>query len=369
MAPEHRPQLDGLRLVAFAGVFVYHIQPAFAYGALGVQLFFVLSGFLITRILVLCEGPSIARTLRAFYARRALRIFPIYYGTLLFCRTFLYLEGAKWQYLFLTNFYVFKFGRFPRYIAHFWTLGVEEQFYLTFPLALYAAPKRHRFAAVVALFIACKAATIATYYAVGPRIYLDCLPIYAAAPLLIGCLAGLWEIRRGGRPWYIWLGIALFAAHSVLRLPPLPWPAEVIYRDVQYVAFALLVLGLWSSSGWLARALAFKPAAYLGKISYGLYVYHVPVIDWARTIAGDAPFPLGVVALAGTIAVSILSWHLFESPILALKRWFPYDRSPGVGAEVAAEEPRDALAGRDVHQVERELEAPRRVAVVRPELE
>jgi peptidoglycan/LPS O-acetylase OafA/YrhL len=349
MTREHRPQLDGLRFVAFAGVFVHHVQPAFRFGALGVPLFFVLSGFLITRILILHEGPSIGRTLGAFYARRALRIFPIYYGTLFFCRAFLYLERPRWHYLFLTNVYVFKIGGFPWLIGHFWTLAVEEQFYLTFPLLILAAPKRYRFAAVVASFIVCKAATIATYYAAGPRPYLMLLPMSAAPPILLGCLTGLWEIRRGGRPWYLWLGIALFAAYSGWRLGPLPFPAGVIYGDVQNLAFALLVLGLWSSSGRLARALAFKPAAYLGKISYGLYVYHFIMIDRARAIAGDAPFPLGVVAFAGTVAISILSWHFFESPILALKRWFLYDRSSGVGAEVAAQEAGDAFAGGDVH--------------------
>jgi peptidoglycan/LPS O-acetylase OafA/YrhL len=277
----NRPRLDGLRFLAFLGVFIFHVEPAFKHGALGARLFFALSGFLIVRILV------------------------------------------------LTNIYVFEAGRFLQHIAHFWTLGVEEQFYLAFPLFLFAVPKRRRLAAVVTQFVACKVATIAILWVTDPRPYAGQLPMVAAPPILPGCLAGLWELRKGGRSWHLWLGVLLIAAHSACGRLTMAWPfpLRLLYADVYDAAFALVVLGLWSSSGTISLALAWRPIAYLGSISYGIYVYHVAAIEWAHTIAGDAPLLLGVVAFAGTVLISVMSWHLFESPILRLKSRFPYGAS------------------------------------------
>jgi peptidoglycan/LPS O-acetylase OafA/YrhL len=325
---QHRPQLDGLRFIAFVGVFVAHVDTAFKWsGTGGVRLFFALSGFLITRILVSNEGSSYRRNLGVFYARRALRIFPIYYAVLLVYYAAGQLESPGWQFLYITNIYMFKFNHFPWRIAHFWSLAVEEQFYLGFPLFLFAVPRRFRAVAIVAVLAACKLATVAIVLKTGPRIGLMMLPVTAVSPILLGCLAGLWELKKGARPWYLWLGIALLALSFACDRFVVALPLRALYVDVANAAFVLVVLGLWSSSDRVSRALAWRPVAYLGKISYGLYVYHMAGIEWARGIAGDAPLPMGVVAFALTVFVSALSWRLFESPILQLKSWFPYDRS------------------------------------------
>ena len=87
----------------------------------------------------------------------------------------------------------------------------------------------------------------------------------------------------------------------------------------------LIVLGLWQSTGTIVTFLSLAPIVYLGRISYGLYVFHFPVLDWVRGIT-ETKIWHGIFALVGTIAVSVLSWHLFESQILKLKSRFPYSK-------------------------------------------
>src|SRR6188474_573227 len=150
------PQLDGLRTLAVTAVAVSHWTPDFLVGIVpwgtGVQLFFVLSGFLITGILLRSRptdhGVPLSNALRVFYARRFLRIFPLYYGVLVLCL----LLGAgtiyqtwPWHFSYVTNFYYWRYGHGDEVsdpFLHFWSLSVEEQFYLMWPLIVLVASPR-----------------------------------------------------------------------------------------------------------------------------------------------------------------------------------------------------------------------------------
>lgn len=147
--PAYMPHLDGLRAFA-VGLVIYshwmpgHYQFKLPWGSAGVQLFFVLSGFLITGILLRCR-TSVARlsALRAFYVRRILRIFPLFYCVLLLAYV-LNIEPVRetvfWHLPYLSNFYFFSIGRWDGDISHFWSLAVEEQFYLFWPAIVMFVP-------------------------------------------------------------------------------------------------------------------------------------------------------------------------------------------------------------------------------------
>lgn len=323
---EHRPQLDGLRLVAFLAVYLFHFDPnAFGFGAIGVKLFFALSGFLIVRILIRNEGPSLADNLRVFYLRRTLRIFPLYYAYLFTLLAAGRLEGAKWQILYLTNIYGFAKQRWPYFLGHFWTLAVEEQFYVCFPVALYLTPKRWRLAMIAAAFVGgelCRFGLVAY----TTRRFTGQLPMVAGLTLLMGCAAGIWELARpAGTKWapgpgLFWAGCGVLAFVWIGQKVTGP---RHIYYDLGGVGCTLVVLGAWTSTGVIASALSWEPAVYLGRISYGLYVLHIPALALTTGIWG-VTWRAVIAGMALTIIAAMASWHFFESPILSLKSRFPY---------------------------------------------
>ena len=155
-AAEHMPQLDALRALAFVGVAVSHWSPNFLAGIVpwgtGVQLFFVLSGFLITGILLRSRpadlGISMPTALRVFYVRRCLRIFPLYYGVLALCLLFAIGPIATtwpWHVSYLSNLFYARQGHASPVedpFLHLWSLSVEEQFYLLWPLVALVANRR-----------------------------------------------------------------------------------------------------------------------------------------------------------------------------------------------------------------------------------
>jgi peptidoglycan/LPS O-acetylase OafA/YrhL len=157
--PEYLPQLDGLRAFAVFAVMLHHFLPLnrvlpedfVTLGSLGVRLFFVLSGFLITGILLRCRQRASdgetkpSQQLRRFYVRRFLRIFPVYYVTLGIVALLnlpTVRESFFWHVAYLSNFLFSFLGRFEGPLSHFWSLAVEEQFYLLWPWLIVFAPRR-----------------------------------------------------------------------------------------------------------------------------------------------------------------------------------------------------------------------------------
>jgi peptidoglycan/LPS O-acetylase OafA/YrhL len=327
----HKPQLDGLRFVAFLLVFYFHAKPGlYSWGPEGVRIFFTLSGFLITRILIEGESGDLRADLKRFYIRRTLRIFPLYYAVVACLWATGQLPGVGWYLTYLYNIRAWRDHTWGGPVGHFWSLCVEEQFYVLYPLALLLTPARFRFAMLGALLAGSK---VFQGYAHARLVmpWSGFLLPYCGESLIWGCLAGLVELRtRPGK----WEGpLAFLAGVPLLWLAKVPavWTNSPEFADRMLVCLsgfgigsALVVFGLWRTSRpWIVWPLAIRPVAYLGRISYGLYVYHLLVIeqDWLHYLPESYLFrfrnSLGELAL--TIAISAASWRFFEGPINRLK--------------------------------------------------
>lgn len=370
--------LDSFRFYAFLAVFLFHVK-LFDGGYLGVQAFFVLSGFLLTPILVgTKEHMTFRRYMTNFYGRRMLRIFPLYYLYLLIAgvgvglaliwgcghEPALALFRKQWGYA-ATYLYDFFYAsaafRETPLLSHFWSLAVEEQFYLVWPLFIWLAPRsklpRLLLAVVLSgplvrflLFIACLHAPMSGWIT-DPSQTVYGLPFSHFDAFAVGgwvALAPEAPWRRAAYPLALVAGAAGLAAQYLLAdqiswhalgYPPFmcgEWKLVWGYSLLN-LAFAGILKAIPSGS-FLPPLFSFAPVQYLGKISYGLYVYHFPVIwlfqhDWARQIQ---PLPLDFLMLAATIAVAALSYETFEKKFIALKDlWFRKNGAPASGRSPA----------------------------------
>jgi peptidoglycan/LPS O-acetylase OafA/YrhL len=330
---KYRPEIDGLRAIAVLAVILFHAQLGpFPGGFLGVDVFFVISGYLITRIIT----PDIDAgrfNLKTFYMRRVRRILPaLYLVTLLCLPVGLYLlipedladlaKSAIAAVLFVPNFYFWDtadyFARAADFkpLIHTWSLGVEEQFYLLFPALLLLLTARARVAVLAAII----AVSIGLSIAFQPRdadavFYL--LP-FRAWELATGALAAVLEPRilerlRGAavREAGGLLGLLLLIAAIVT-------PAEMLPPIVpQLVAIlgAVLALLLWRQGIAAARLLGSAPLAGIGLISYSAYLWHQPILAYARSVTGlELDTSAKVLAVLLTLGLSYLSWRFIETP-------------------------------------------------------
>jgi peptidoglycan/LPS O-acetylase OafA/YrhL len=358
------PRLDSLRAIAVAAVTWHHWMPHHQYGvpfASGVQLFFVLSGFLITTILLearqkkdLLTVPQSSHVLFNFYARRFIRIFPLYYAVLI-AATCINVSNLRatylWHALYLSNYYFISIQALVGPIAHFWTLAVEEQFYLLWPFVVLFAPRR----LLPTIF--------AVFAAVGPIYRQACdwfFPninlLYIATPgsfdsLAIGALLAYFErfpnevymalISRRSWLYLLVTGVYLFLTYSI----DVPGKPGALSGSFLSILFALIIFDTAHENfrGPLGQLLDLWPLRYLGKISYGLYILHpfasIPTGLTLHYIAEPIgqlfdlwPFRQAKIRTVTrlmlmtfwTIAGAAISWHFFEAPINRLKRHFPY---------------------------------------------
>lgn len=367
----YMPQLDGLRAFAVFGVMLAHFRPIadVPSGVWGVQIFFVLSGFLITGILLAGRAERAGSTrcgrdnrhfLRNFYIRRGLRIFPLFYLVLLItalANVPPVRETWGWHLTYASNIYFSLRGDWNGPVSHFWSLAVEEQFYLFWPWLIILLPSRYLLPAIL---IAIASAPI--FKGIGRglgwnAISLQVLPVACLDFLGMGALLALFRYRQPQRFealasswWYRMAGLLLafvlyipYVSNRVPRLAPLGLPAQLLGDDLRIflnaIVFAWLVhcaaVGFNGRVGKLM--LENRPMIYLGKISYGLYLYHnfMPLLLAALLVW--LPFSLpqrgSLVALTyvvATIIVATISWFLFEQPILRCKEKFA-NPSPGDG--------------------------------------
>jgi len=358
------PQLDGLRAFAVAAVLLHHLFPivqpvvgGFG-GLLGVKLFFVLSGFLITRILLQARSSSTGRgswqLAQQFYIRRCLRIFPLYY----FVIAFALLVGVPevrdefwWLVTYTFNFRVATLGTWPGNIAHFWSLAVEEQFYLVWPWVILLLPLRAFVPLTVAMILLGPAYRLLAYawglndiafYAVTFS-SLDALGCGALLAILSGGDDAMTaRVRRSCRLYVLPIGLTLIAALHVIRaVSTIGHALHPIFLDT---AVALVCTWLVSSAsggfaGPLGHLLNARPLRYCGRIAYGTYVYHLllpgPIYElgvWLGVAWQSHGYLHGVVSTVATFIVASLSWRLMERPINALKDRFAYEhRAPVAG--------------------------------------
>jgi peptidoglycan/LPS O-acetylase OafA/YrhL len=364
------PQLDALRALAFIGVAVSHWTPNFLLGIVpwgtGVQLFFVLSGFLITGILLRSRPEASAlplgQVLKTFYVRRLLRIFPLYYGVLLLALLFSVgpiRETWPWHAAYLSNFHYSWSGHAGILIdpfLHLWSLSVEEQFYLAWPLIALLVSRRALPILLVASIGGSMLARLAAEHLVPGLATVRYLTSSCVDALAVGCLLACIQERSGTAgvrrlAWtYFGVGFAGLVVSTVL-LPRF----GVAAQDARHVGHTFLVIfyggivavasrGFGGPVGWL---LTLKPLLYLGKISYGLYVFHyfapfafdraAKAFGWGGVPAA-APTPTQLLAYCGfTLLAAMVSWHFYELPLNRLKRFFPYPKTPAPSASRPAE--------------------------------
>jgi peptidoglycan/LPS O-acetylase OafA/YrhL len=336
------PELDGIRAAAALAVVAYHLDPVtFAWGRTGVDLFFVLSGYLITQILLRHRGTS--GLLGAFYARRGLRIWPIYYLALLACvvlngrleRPFP-MDGLIYHLTFTQNVQHYWSGPVPPFtpaLLHTWTLALEEQFYLAWP-ALVALAGRRRLAALAVAVAALAVWARARGFAV--TILITRCDGFALGGLLAALLDDRGRLERHpGRSRWAFAAVAAAALVVCTAWERRLLPAWDPLKSLMANLFFAGVVGLIACDAgrpWLAP-LRDRRLCYLGRISYGIYLYHLIVIVFALEFRRQAGLPRGpaldLAMVAATLALAAASWELVERPLLRLKDRFPYREETG----------------------------------------
>jgi peptidoglycan/LPS O-acetylase OafA/YrhL len=318
----YNPALDGIRAVAIALVIIAHsfIQ-IFPGGWIGVDVFFVLSGYLITRILAreLAQTGRIAW--RNFYWRRFLRLTPALLILVVFQIAHAAVsphngseirEATLLAVLYLQNWNM-AFGFGPAdIIGHTWSLATEEQFYLLWPVALFFLAGRRPPLCIGLAIVAMTAARFYLWKHGAGFERLQFAPDVRPVGLLIGC--GLARIPNWRMPaWALGAGLGCLVALSLL-VPNHVGLAMILAPLVASAATVVIIAAVQNRESMLA----WPPAVYLGKISYGLYLYSAP-IGVLGAAKGVNPFVL----MAVSVVLAALSYEFVEKPVLRLRNWRP----------------------------------------------
>ena len=368
----YMPGLDGLRAIAVLAVIAYHLGAGWAPGGLlGVGVFFTLSGYLITDILLRQAGSGGIR-LKDFWLARARRLLPALFAMLLIVIAWTTVFGPhqppdfrtaaltaagyvnNWWLIFHDVSYFAKFEA-PGPLNHLWSLSIEEQFYIVWPFILLAGLKlfpergglrggvRPRLARITLALAIASGVLMAVLYKPG----IDPSRVYygtdtRAVELLVGAaLAMVWpsdrlhpRIQPGARRTLDFAGIVGLAVIAVMFLRSSEF-SPFLYRGgflLLSFATALAVAALAHPASKLANVVGCKPMRWIGERSYGIYLWHFPIIILTTPEGADAPgLARGLLQLAATIAVAAISWKYLENPIRhgALKTavWAVWDGS------------------------------------------
>jgi peptidoglycan/LPS O-acetylase OafA/YrhL len=391
-APEIVPALDGVRGVAILLVLAHNLSPFESkrrlidvgagltsdFGWVGVQLFFVLSGYLISGILLDTRGAP--RYYRAFFGRRVLRIFPLYYGVLLLCLVILPALGlapaalladreqSVWLWTYLIN-WAEPLGAPIAVFPHFWSLAVEEQFYLVWPFVVaHAGPRRLLNVALVLVVVAFAsrlALRLAGASDAGPYMFticrMDALALGGAVAAILRIPELAERVVRRRRAIAIAAGV-LFALVAVATrgYPRTSFRDQTFGYTILAVVFAALVLlaaldrpsatlrGAAPAGGagpcddrrgrsWIGAVLSNAVLRSFGKYSYGIYMFHqplnlmigAPVLHsmLPRGAGLKAGFAYMAIVTAASYALAVISYHGYEKHFLALKRHFTPGRA------------------------------------------
>jgi len=351
---EHIPALDGVRGWAIVLVLLHHCQPRLerlglhriaAWGWTGVDLFFVLSGFLITGIVL--EGREKPKFFRNFYARRALRIWPVYalvvpVNYYIFGRANTWNGGGPFGLYFLLFIYNLMPG-LTGTLYPAWSLAIEEQFYLVW------APVARRLPA------AALAALLAVAFGISPWLRRDLgipFPIHTLYHLDGLALGSLIALGLRSRKWRRerWVGLAwcAVAAGAAVWWWADRWQGAALDTGIALVNGGVVLLAVSAPASRAVRAvMTARPLRFLGKISYGLYLTHMLVFAYIGAldehmdrIHAGAGGDLVIVLARWTLAILVATalWHGFERPILKLKRYFP-SRASAYTASVSSAAP------------------------------
>jgi len=373
----HLPGLDGVRGLAILMVMAIHfvgdstahtfaqrlVVKAAGFGLLGVDLFFVLSGFLITGLLLDAKGGP--HYFRNFYARRTLRIFPLYYFVLallfvvwpLLANLPLGLQQAQthqaWLWSYTTNFFIAAKSSWAvlTYVNHFWSLAIEEHFYLFWPLIVFVVRPAILERICLAVLAGGLLLRVVLSLSGVSELSISVLTPCRIDTLCVGGLLAAIARREGGaellmrRPLQaaLVLGAVVLALSGWCAIAKIGLPVLHQVRGTLYALFfgALMLVSLKPRSNLIARLFQSRPLMFFGKYSYGLYVYH-GILTWylpehvaeARldallgnhwlTIAFKAAMGVGA-----SVVIAVLSYQLLEKRFLALKRFFEAREAPG----------------------------------------
>ena len=328
----YRPEIDGLRAVAVLPVIMYHAGiSGFSGGFVGVDVFFVISGYLITSIIIreMEEGRF---SLLRFWERRARRILPALYLVMAACVPVAWVLMLPEQFLSFARSLIavnlfasnILFWRESGYFAaaaeekpllHTWSLAVEEQFYILFPLAVLLIWRLGRRAQVVAVAIATIASLGLSQYAAFsfPVANFYLLPT-RAWELMAGALCALWMSRRepAGNDLLATTGLLLILSAVLTFDGATPFPSAWALAPVGGTALIILFA---CPGGYAARALSWRPMVAVGLVSYSAYLWHQPFFAFARISVPGAPPVWVMLALALlSLGMAALSWRFIEQP-------------------------------------------------------
>ena len=362
VAADYQPQFDGLRALAVLTVMVDHFSagvPDFPLpdslhlGAISVRLFLVLSGYFITASLrrardeVDTRQMSVQTAIGGFYRRRALRILPAYasftiIGLVLnlgFMR-----DTYPWIFTGTVNWLIAWRNDWPPAISHLWSIGVQEQFYLVWPVLIMFLPRRWILPAIVGIALTGIAFRVGCVLFHVPLIARWVLPFGSLDSLAAGAAIGWCDarLRPAATNWLLVpVGLWMLGLATMWRNSNPNHPVTVLVEPLEAGALAMLVARTAVGfSGWVGRLLSLPGLVFAGRISYGLYIYHVLVsmiLDrWSpTTIRWLLVWPATRLEILGTVTVLVAaaSWRYLEQPINRL-RMRERPRPMPVGTEV-----------------------------------
>lgn len=362
----YRPELDALRFFAFLGVFIFHAAPrtmdfytaahiplwlgnlfiaTFGAGAYGVDLFFALSAYLITSLLLRERAATGALDLRGFYVRRILRIWPLYLAFVAFAAVMAMVIPQQQLplryvigYCLLAGNWVYVFHGLPASFAiPLWTVSIEEQFYLAWPLALRKATVQTMAAIAVGLLFLANVWRVWLAISTAPIDAMEYNTFTRLDPIALGILIALFgyklpQLSRRQRITLLcggvatWIAVYAFSVSS--NLPKFStWRMALGHPLTALASVAILLSAMGSQNPFLRN----KLLLYLGKISYGLYVIHEFAHFCAtRLIRASTPLTVMAQSAAGltlTILLAAASYRWLESPFLRLKERFAHVQS------------------------------------------
>jgi len=337
--PAYRPDIDGLRAVAVLAVVAFHAYPSvYRGGFVGVDVFFVISGFLISTIIL---GQVTASKFRfgEFYARRVRRIFPALVVVLLACMATGWVVLLPTEYAqlgahtaggtgFASNFVLWREAGYfdasadTKLLLHLWSLGIEEQFYLVWPLLLVVAGARRALVVIVLVAVASFAANLAFVHGHDVAVFYN--PLTRFWELAIGAMLAYLELRAPAamqglrartfaREATSLAGAVLLVAAIALLDSTLPFPG---WRALLPTAGAFALIAAGPSAIVNRLVLSNRVAVAIGLISYPLYLLHWPALAFARVVRGITPtFTMRTVAVVASIAAAYLVYRFVERPL------------------------------------------------------
>ncbi len=354
----YQPELDGLRFIAFLGVFFFHSIPrtpesypalgklapwlvaALSSGAFGVDLFFALSAYLITNLLLREKELRGSLDVKSFYIRRILRIWPLYFAFLGFSALLGHIVPRQHLdlpyvagFLLLSGNWIYVWLGYTQSIAlPLWSVSIEEQFYLLWPLVVRRMSRTAMVQLACFLLIVGNVSRIWLASAGVSEHVVEYNTLARIDPIALGILFALLvpavpKFHAGQRIalWLagsaIWIGAAMYCGFNS-EAAHVPFTGTVLGRPLVAIASLLILI---SAIG--CRALGNKVFAYLGKISYGLYVIHCFSCDVVFHFFKGSAAIRPILALLLTIVLAAASYRWLETPFLDLKKRFTYVKS------------------------------------------